>query len=79
MTTRKLSNIPIKDLELFLAKTGCKFDSINNGHVRYVKKGCSRPIIFQTHIDPVPEFIIRNILRDLGLTKRDFFEILFCQ
>jgi len=31
----------------------------------------------QTHIEPVPEFIIKNALRNLGLKKKDFFEILF--
>ena len=35
----------------------------------------TRPIIFQTHIEPVPEFIIRNALRALGISKDQFWEI----
>ena len=32
--------------------------------------------MFQTHIDPVPEFIIKNALRSLGITKNEFHDIL---
>lgn len=34
-------------------------------------------LILQTHIEPVPEFIIKNALRNLNLKKQDFFNILF--
>ena len=29
------------------------------------------------YIDPIPEFIVKNALRNLGMTKKDFFEIHF--
>jgi len=36
------------------------------------KEGLLRPITLQTHISPVPEFIVKNCLRNLGLTKKDY-------
>jgi hypothetical protein len=33
-------------------------------------------VVFLNHIDPVPEFIIRNILRLFPYSKEEFFEIL---
>jgi len=33
-----------------------------------------RPITIQTHIDPVPEFIVKQVLRHLKLDKKTFFE-----
>ena len=78
MNTRKLSNIPLRDFREFLEKAGCRSESIKGGHEKWTKSGLLRPIIVQTHIDPVPEFIIKNTLRNLGLTTADFFHILFC-
>ena len=77
MSTEKLSNVSLADYELFLTKCGCKNIRTNGGHRHYTRKDLARPITVQTHVDPVPEFIIRNALRALNLTKRDFFEILF--
>lgn len=73
----KLSNIPLSGIREFLQKAGCESKGIKGGHEKWVKEGLSRPIIIQTHIDPVPEFIVKNILRDLGLDRKDFFEIYF--
>ena len=44
---------------------------------RRTRSDLTRPIIVQTHESPVTEFIIMNALRNLGLTKKDFFNILF--
>ena len=51
---------------------------INAGHEKWTRRDLTRPIIVQTHIDPVPEFIIKNALRSLNLTRKDFFDILIC-
>ena len=37
----------------------------------------TRPIILQTHISPVPEFIVKNTLRNLGITKTQFFDFYY--
>jgi hypothetical protein len=77
MNTYGLSNICLKDFREFLANACCKNLGINAGHEKWTRKDLTRPIIVQTHIDPVPEFIVRNALRNLGLTRKDFFDILY--
>lgn len=77
MNTYKLSNIPLDEFRDFLLKVGCKKISTEGGHEKWSRKDLTRPIILQTHIDPIPEFIVKNALRNLGLTKKDFFEIHF--
>lgn len=77
MSTHKLSNVSLSDYREFLAKTGCKKIRVEGGHEIWSRKDLLRPIVVQTHEQPVPEFIIKNALRNLGLTKKDFFKILF--
>lgn len=73
----KLSNVSLADYREFLKKAGCNCIRTEGGHEVWSKKNLTRPIIVQTHECPVPEFIIQNALRNLGLTKKNFFEILF--
>lgn len=77
MSTEKLSNVKLKDYRLFLSKAGCRNIRTSGGHEVWSRSDLVRPIIIQTHIDPVPEHIIQNALRNLRLTKKDFFRILF--
>ncbi len=73
MNTYRIGNISIADFRLFLADQGCvEVASGNTGHEKWTKEGLVRPVVFQTHIDPIPEFIVRNNLRNLGLTANDF-------
>lgn len=55
MTTRKLSNISLKDFRTFLKKIGCNCSNIEGGHEKWIKQGLLHPIIIQSHIDPVPD------------------------
>jgi len=78
MSTKKLSNIPLKKYRKFLE--ACELKKIKSskgrgGHEKWVKKELDRPIILQSHIDPVPEFIIKQHLRNMSMTKEDFFKI----
>ncbi len=74
MNTYKLSNIPVNDFRNFLTFVGCSKVKVEGGHERWIKPGITRPIILQTHISPVPEFIVKNTLRNLGMTKAQFFD-----
>lgn len=76
MSTRHLKNITISRYESFLELAKCKYLRTTSGHCSYSRQDLSRPITFQTHIEPVPEFIIKNGLRTLGYSKNQFFEIL---
>lgn len=76
MTVPKLKNISISQLESFLELAGCKYIRTKGGHCMYTRCDLTRPLVFQTHIDPVPEFVIQILLRGLGYSKKDFFDIL---
>lgn len=77
MSSHKLSNVSLADYRLFLDKAGCKIARTKGGHEHWTRKDLNRPITVQTHVDPVPEFIIRNALRTLGMSKQQFFDTLF--
>lgn len=72
MNTYKLSNVSVDEFRRFLSDIGCVMVSTEGGHEKWRKEGSMRSVIFQTHINPVPEFIVRNNLRTLGLTRREF-------
>ena len=74
MNTYKLSNVSLTQFRQFLSYIGCVCVSTLGGHEKWKKEGCLRSVILQTHIDPVPEFIVKNNLRTLGLSRNDFIE-----
>jgi hypothetical protein len=76
MSTLKLSNISIKDYRAFLTNCQCKHIRTEGGHEVWSRKDLFRPITFQTHINPVPERIIKQALRVLNIDRKRFFEIL---
>jgi hypothetical protein len=80
MSTRKLSNIPLKEFRKFLENQGLKVIKDTRGrggHEKWSKAGMDRPITLQTHIDPVPEFIVKQVLRYLKMNKSAFFKEFF--
>lgn len=79
MSTKKLSNIPLKDFRKFLSSQNLniiKDSKGRGGHEKWSKLGLERPITIQTHIDPVPEFIVKQILRHLKIEKKEFFKMM---
>jgi hypothetical protein len=77
MTTQKLSNIPLKDFRKFLENQGLnmiKSSKGRGGHEKWARLDLERPITIQTHVDPVPEFIVQQVLRYLGMDRKVFFE-----
>jgi len=77
MSTKKLSNIPVREFRKFLENQGLNLirDSKGRGgHEKWSKTSMDRPITIQTHIDPVPEFIVKQVLRHLDMDKKAFFE-----
>ena len=78
MSTKKLANIPLKDFRKFLSNQGLKIIKDTRGrggHEKWSKSGMDRPITIQTHIDPVPEFIVKQVLRYLEIDRKLFFDI----
>ncbi len=77
MSTRKLSNIPLKDFRNFLKNQGLnviKTSKGRGGHEKWSRLNMDRPITIQTHIDPVPEFIVKQVLRHLNMDRKKFFK-----
>ncbi|OQX78693.1 MAG: hypothetical protein B6D61_04900 [Bacteroidetes bacterium 4484_249] len=77
MSTLKLSNIPVKDFRKFLSSQGLsiiKDSKGRGGHEKWSKLEMNRPITIQTHINPVPEFIVKQVLRHLKMDREEFFE-----
>lgn len=77
MSARHLRNISVSMFESFLELAQCNDITAKGGHhQKWTRSDLNRPIIFQKTIDPIPEFIIKNNLRILGVDKKQFFEIL---
>ena len=74
--SKSLKNIPLRLFREYLTYKGLKKIRTKGGHEVWSRKDLGRPIIIQSHIDPIPEFIIKNNLRTLNETADDFYE--FC-
>lgn len=73
---KKLSNISISEFRRALTYLSLTKDRTKGGHEAWKKEGLLRPVIFQTHVDPIPEFVIMNGLRNLNISKKEFLEVL---
>lgn len=69
---KTLKNIALADFKRYLISVGCELTRTNGGHEIWTRKGLTRPIVLQSHIDPVPEFIIKKLLGTLGVSKKGF-------
>lgn len=76
MSTKNLKNISVSKFQSFLDLVQCNYTSTKGGHEKWCRADLTRPIIFQTHVEPIPEFIIKNNLRILNYSKKQFFDIL---
>lgn len=74
MSTKKLKNLTLRDIRAFLILVGCVKDRTRGGHEAWRKPGLARPIIIQTHKNPVPEHVVRSIIKDLGISREEFLE-----
>ena len=63
----KKQNITNKQFQKFLVYLGCTLKRSHGDHFVYIRSGLIRPIIIPKD-SPLPQFIIRNNLRLLGLT-----------
>ena len=74
---KKLSNITLDEFCAFLKAQGLTMQRTNGGHEMWARDEMSRPVVFQTHIDPLPEFVVKNNLNAIGVSRKtflDFFE-----
>lgn len=71
-----LKNVPLRDCRRFLTKVGCQTNLTEGGHEHWTRADLLRPITIQTHIDPVPERIMKQIINALKIERDEFVEIL---
>ena len=57
----------------FLVAEGCVFKGVEGSHAKYKKLGLGRPIIVPLR-KRLPDFIVLNNLRTLGISKEYFIE-----
>ena len=72
----RLSNISLRRFRSFLEYKGLKAIKTEGGHEKWVRSDLGRPVMIQTHVDPVPEFIIRNNLKTIGATIKEMIDYL---
>lgn len=66
-----VSNVPLKDFLQFLENKELKHIKTTGGHYKYSRKDLNRPVIIQSHVDPVPLFIVENTLKNIGSNKQE--------
>ena len=66
-----ISNVSLDKFRAFLKENGFACIRIKGGHELWSKSGMLRPVIIQTHVDPVPEFILKNGLRNMDKTRKE--------
>lgn len=71
-----LKNVSLRDCRKFLEHKKCKLIRTHGGHEIWARADLARPVIIQSHIDPVPKFIMRQIVKSLNVTKEQFHEII---
>ncbi len=71
-----LKNVSLRDCRRFLTKVGCQISRTTGGHEHWTRADLLRPITIQTHIDPVPERIMKQIISALEIDRDEFVEIM---
>jgi hypothetical protein len=74
--SQSLKNISLRTFRKYLEWKGLKLQRTTGGHELWAGKPVKRPICLQTHIDPIPEFIIKQALRTLSADRDDFLDFL---
>lgn len=44
------------------------------GHEKWEKPGMDRPFTLQTHVDPVPLRIVKQFLRNTGISRKQYLD-----
>jgi predicted RNA binding protein YcfA (HicA-like mRNA interferase family) len=71
----RLTPIHWKKFEKFILFIGCYFERQAGDHMIYWRDDLKRPVVFPRD-SQLPLFIIRNNLRILGISVKEYLEIL---
>ncbi len=70
-----IGRVDWKRFERFLFRIGCEFKGQTGSHRKCKKAGLLRPVIVPCD-DDLPDFIIQNNLRTLGVPKKVYLEMI---
>ncbi|OGC82594.1 MAG: hypothetical protein A2V81_01460 [Candidatus Abawacabacteria bacterium RBG_16_42_10] len=71
-----INNISWKLFEKFVVHIGCVFVRQKGSHRMFFKSGLKQPIVIPCHSNkPLMPGVIRNNLKTLGMTPKEFLEI----
>ncbi len=73
---RSLKNIKLSTFQKFLEFKGLKKIRTTGGHEVWSRADLTRPVIIQSHIDPIPDFVIKSNLRTMNTDKQELIEFL---
>ena len=73
---KKLSNISLKEFRAILSVLGLQKMRTKGGHEAWIREGLCRPVIIQTHVDPVSELVVRKTINDLNISREEFIDLL---
>ena len=70
----RLKPVHWKKFEKFVLYVGCHFERQNGDHRIYWRSDLKRPVVFPADKE-IPVFIIRNNLRTLRISVKEYLEI----
>ena len=68
----KYSNITVARFRKILKALGLEQVRSKGGHEMWFKEGMLRNVVFQNHVEPIPEDIVNNNIRTIGISKEEF-------
>ncbi len=71
----RIAPIPYRKIVRVLELEGFILDRQRGDHMMFTKPGTSRPVVIPRD-DPVPVFIIKNVLRTARISRERYFELL---
>lgn len=71
-----LSDVPLDTFRSFLLKQGYHFGCIPGGHEQWCKAGKLRPVVLRMYADPVPAYIVMNVLRGMNVAVEELLSFL---
>ena len=71
----KITPIAWKKFDKFLLYIGCMFERRKGSHRVYSRPGLPRPVVVPTY-KSLPVFVIKNNLRVLGISQKQYLEIM---
>lgn len=72
----KYSNISVERFRKILREFGLELVRTKGGHEMWFKKGMLRNVVFQNHVEPIPEDIVKNNIKTIGISREEFDTVL---